>query len=143
MRAACALAVSALLAGCDYQFTASDRCSDEGTGELHVIVRPEAFSSDGWGETVFVGDTLPLIAELRPVVGSSVDVWVSGGCAPDYGDPLPATFEWSSADQRIATVTSSGVVRAVAEGTARVTARARERGLSGGLDIYVWVRARG
>src|SRR5688572_22017544 len=120
MRAVCMLAVSALLAGCDYQFTASDRCSDEGRGALHVIVRSE-YSSEGWGEIVFVGDTVPLFAELRPVVGSSVDVWGSGGCAPDYGDPLPATFEWSSADQRIATVTSSGVVRGVAEGTARVT----------------------
>lgn len=143
MRAACMLAVFALLAGCDYRITASDRCSDEGRGELHVIVRPEEYSSDGWGETVFVGDTMPLVAELRPVVGSSVDVWGSGGCAPDYGDPLPATFEWFSADQRIATVTSSGVVRGVAEGTARVTAKAKERGLSGGLDIYVWVRAGG
>jgi hypothetical protein len=137
------LALSALLAGCDYRLTASDRCSDEGRGALHVIVRPDQYGSDGWGEIVFVGDTLPLVAELRPVIGSSVDVWGSGGCTPDYGELLPATFEWSSADQRIATVTSSGVVRGVAEGIARVTARDRERGLSGGLDIHVWVRAGG
>lgn len=42
MRAVCVLAVAALLAGCDYEFTASDRCSDEARGEPHVIVGPES-----------------------------------------------------------------------------------------------------
>lgn len=131
------------LAGCDYQFTSPDRCTGgDSVGELHMVMRP-APGFMGWGVSVAVGDTMPLIAEIRPVTGSSLDIWGSGGCAWDYGDPVPAAIEWSSADTRLATVTSSGVVRGIAEGTATIIARASARGVSGNLDVVVWARAGG
>jgi hypothetical protein len=137
-----ALLIAPLLGACDYKITGPDHCSDEGAGELHVVVRP-APGFLGLGAMLFVGDTMPLLADVRPVLGYSVDIWGSGGCAPDYGDSVPATIEWSSADPRIATVSSTGVVRGVADGTVRITARARERGLESWLDVAVWVRAGG
>lgn len=142
-RAYCIIAGSAVLAGCDYKITGSDRCSDAGpTGHLEVVVRP-ATGSTGFGAIVFVNDTLPLLAEVRAIVGWSTDVWGSGGCAPSYGDAVPSTIQWSSADPRLATVSASGVVRGVAEGTVRINARAQQQALEGGIDVAVWVRAGG
>jgi hypothetical protein len=137
----CAVAVSAILAGCDYNITGADRCSDAGpTGQLEVVVRP-APGFVGFGAVVFVGDTMPLVAEVRPVTGWYTDIWGSGGCAPRYGDALAATIQWSSADSRIASVSATGVVRGVAEGTVRIAAHAQEHGMDGGLDVAVWVRS--
>lgn len=141
-RAVCLVAVClGVVTGCDFRITGTDRCSDAfPKGELDVVVRP-APGFSGLGEIVFVGDTLPLVARVQPITGGYTDVWGGGGCAPRYGEPLPATIVWSSADARIATVTSTGVVRGVAEGTVRITACAQELGLEGGLDVAVWVRA--
>jgi len=131
------------LAACDYRITEGDRCDGlAGVGELSVVIRP-AYGFAGWGEIVFVGDTLPLVASVQPVVGASVDIWGGGGCKTDYGDPVPADIEWSSADVKIATVSSNGVVRATSEGSVRITATDRTRGLSGGVEVAVWVRAGG
>ena len=131
------------LAGCDYDLTGTDRCTGPGTpGVLEMIIEP-AYGFASWGPMVFVGDTLPLVATVRPWIGSSTDVFGSGGCKPDYGDPVPATIEWSSSDVRIATVTQNGVVRGVREGTATIRARDATRGLMGEQDVPVWVRAGG
>jgi Bacterial Ig-like domain (group 2) len=111
-------------------------------GELHVVIgpRPGLF---GYGEIVFVGDTLPLSAEVRPAVGASIDFWGSGSCAIDYGDPIPAAIEWSSADASIATVNATGAVAGKREGEVVITARAPAQNISGSRDIYVWVRGSG
>lgn len=132
------------LAGCDYDLTGTDRCTGPSSpGELAVIIEP-AYGFASWGDpTVFVGDTLPLVATVRPWIGSHTDVWGSGGCKPDFGEPLPATIEWSSSDVRIATVTQNGVVRGVRDGAATISARDATRGLVGGQEVGVWVRAGG
>lgn len=111
-------------------------------GELHVVIgpRPGPF---GYGEAVFVGDTLHLSAEVRPAVGASIDVWGTGSCAVDYGAPIPALIEWSSADARIATVTATGIVTGKQQGEVIVTARAPQQSISGSREIYVWVRGSG
>jgi uncharacterized protein YjdB len=111
-------------------------------GELHVVIgpRPGLF---GYGEIVFVGDTLPLSAEVRPAVGASIDFWGTGGCAVDYGDPVPATIEWSSSDALTATVNATGVVAGEREGEVVITARAPAQNISGSREISVWVRGSG
>lgn len=130
-----------VVTGCDSRITGTDRCRDAfTTGQLDVVVRP-APGFSGFGEIVFVGDTLPLVAQVQPITGGYTDIWGGGGCAPQYGEPLPATIVWSSADPRIATVTTAGVVRGASEGTVRITARAQEQALDGWLDVAVWVRA--
>jgi hypothetical protein len=142
-RAVCLTVAFVVLAGCDYKLTGLDRCSDGGpTGHLELVVRP-APGFAGHGALVFVGDTLPLVAEVRRLLSWSTDVWGGGGCTPSYGDPEPATIEWWSAQGAIATVTATGVVRPVSEGTVRISARAKEQSLVGGLDVVVWVRAGG
>lgn len=111
-------------------------------GELHVVIgpRPGPF---GYGEIVFVGDTLVLSAEVRPAVGASIDFWGTGSCAVDYGDPIAAAIEWSSSDARIATVDATGVVTGRVEGDAIITARAPAQSLSSSRTINVWVRGSG
>ena len=143
-RAVCLVTVCLGIAtGCDSRITGTDRCRDAfPKGELDVVVRPVPGFS-GFGEIVFVGDTLPLVAHVQPITAGYTDIWGGSGCAPQYGEPLPATIVWSSADPRIATVTTAGVVRGVAEGTVRITARAQEQQLQGGVDVAVWVRAGG
>ena len=111
-------------------------------GELHVVIGPRP-GTFGYGEIVFVGDTLPLSAEVRPAVGASIDFWGTGACAIDYGDPVPAVIEWSSSDARIATVNAMGVVRGRQEGEVVITARAPALSLSGSREIFVWVRGGG
>ncbi|HZO19124.1 MAG TPA: Ig-like domain-containing protein [Gemmatimonadaceae bacterium] len=129
------------LAACE-SATAPSRCAGVAeVGELHLLVEPAyGFYETG---TIFVGDTLPLVASVRPEVGASVDIWGGGGCKLHYGDALPADIEWSSSDVRVATVTSTGLVRGVAGGTATITARDASRGMSKGVEIDVWVRGTG
>jgi hypothetical protein len=111
-------------------------------GELHVVIGPP-YGLFGYGETVFVGDTLSLTAEVRPGVGASIDFWGSGSCRIDYGDPIPAVIEWSSSDTRIATVSAAGVVRGRERGDAIITARAPARNITASREIGVWVRGGG
>lgn len=110
-------------------------------GALRLLVEP-AYGFYDLGP-IFVGDTLPLVAWVRPEVGSAVDIWGGGGCKILYGDALPAVIEWSSSHVSIATVTSGGLVRGVAGGTATITARDVSRGMSRGVEIAVWVRGAG
>ena len=74
-----------------------------------VVVTPAA-------DTVAFGDTLRLAAEAFDGNGHRVE---------------GASFEWSSSDVSVATVDSSGLVRGVAEGAARITAASADvRGTS-------------
>ena len=78
-----------------------------------VVVSP----SEG---TIGVGDTLRLTAEAFDENGHAVD---------------GAVFSWSSSDAGVARVDESGLVEAVAEGTARITAAAGD--VSGVAEITV------
>ena len=142
-RAGVVIACIASLVGCD-TFTEPDfRCTGfVPLGELRVVIGQAAgfFGND---EIVFVGDTLPLTAQVRPAVGASTDVWGSGGCKTDYGEPVPATIEWSTSDARIGTVSATGIVTGRQEGTAVITARDPSRNLATSREIAVWVRGAG
>src|SRR5688572_30202042 len=142
-RAGAVIACIASLVGCD-TFTEPDfRCTGSvPVGELRVVIGPEV-GLFGVGAIVFVGDTLPLAAQVRPAVGASIDVWGSGGCKTDYGEAVPATIEWSTSDARIATVSATGVATGRQEGTVLITARDRSRGLAMSREIAVWVRGVG
>ena len=141
-RAALVVVWTGILVGCESS-TAPERCAGiVREGELFVVIGPST-GLFGYGEIVFVGDSLPLTAEVRPAVGASVDVWGSGGCKIDFGDPIPADIEWSSSDARIATVNVNGVVRGLQAGDVTITARAPARNLAGSREIAVWVRGSG
>jgi hypothetical protein len=130
------------LAACESP-AAPERCAGlVREGELHVVIGPSP-GLFGYGEIVFVGDTLHLSAEVRPAVGASIDFWGSGSCAIDYGDPIAAVIEWSSSDARIATVSGMGVVTGRQEGDVTITARAAAHNLTGSRTIGVWVRGSG
>ena len=127
------------LAACE-SATAPAPCSGLAEeGALRLLVEP-AYGFYDLGP-IFVGDTLPLVASVRPEVGASVDIWGGGGCKIHYGEALPGVIEWSSGNVSILTVTSTGLVRGVARGTATVTARDASRGISTRVEIGVWVRA--
>lgn len=132
------------LAGCDTTLTSADFDCEEGLrkGEPHVVMGPTS-DAFGLGEIVFLGDSLALTAEVRPVVGATFDFWGSGGCRTDYGAPIPAAIEWSSSDIGVATVSATGVVVGRREGSAIVTARAPARNLSSSREVAVWIRGAG
>lgn len=132
------------LAGCYNSVTTPDmRCDPQfPLGQLHVVMSPAA-GFFGSGEIVFVGDTLPLAAEVRPVAGAALDFWGSGACVTTYGTPIAAAIEWSSSDVRIATVSAAGVVLGRQRGDAIITARAPAQNISASLEIGVWVRGAG
>ena len=142
-RAGVVIACIASLVGCD-TFTEPDfRCTGSApVGELRVVIGPEV-GLFGVGAIVFVGDTLPLTAEVRPAVGASIDVWGSGGCKTHFGDPVPATIEWSTSDAHIGTVSATGVVTGRQEGAAVITAWDPSRSLATSREIAVWVRGAG
>ena len=91
------------------------------------------------GSTVAVGDTLQLTAEVRPLVGGTIDLYGSDECHPIYGDPAPTRIEWYSLDERIAAVSATGVVRGRAAGEVTITAVAPSRNISADRKIRVWV----
>ena len=137
------MACIASLVGCETVTEADFRCTGSvPVGELRVVVGLAAgfFGND---DIVFVGDTLPLAAQVRPAVGASIDVWGNGGCKTDFGEPVPATIEWSTSDARIATVSATGVVTGRQEGTVAITARDPSRSLATFHEIAVWVRGAG
>ncbi len=120
--------------------TEPERCAGlVRVGELHVVIGPRT-GILGYGQVVFVGDTLHLSAEVRPAVGASIDFWGSGSCAVDYGDPIAAAIEWSSSDALTATVNATGVVSGKREGDVVITARAPAQNISESREIAVWVR---
>ena len=53
--------------------------------------------------TIFVGDTLPLVASVRPEVGASVDIWGGGGCKLHYGDALAGKQRSTASNKRLRT----------------------------------------
>lgn len=78
-----------------------------------------------------------------PLLGCEAST-ASERCAGiDYGDPVAATIEWSSSDDRIATVTTNGIVRGRQAGDAVITARVPARNLVGSREVAVWVRGGG
>ena len=137
------IACLASLVGCDTVTEPDFRCTGSvPVGELSVVIGPEV-GLFGVGAVVFVGDTLPLTAQVRPAVGASIDVWGSGGCKTDFGESVPASIEWSTSDARIATVSATGVVTGRQEGTVLITARDPSRSLATSREIAVWVRGSG
>ncbi|MFL5534265.1 MAG: Ig-like domain-containing protein, partial [Gemmatimonadales bacterium] len=83
-------------------------CNDESDGGSVQPPNPVAtVTVTGPVTAVQVGQTLQLSATAKDAGGATV----SG-----------ATFAWSSADQNIATVSSDGLVTAVAEGQTQITA---------------------
>ena len=92
-----------------------------------------------YGAAVAVGDTLELTAEVRPLVGGMIDIYGTDECHPVYGDPVPTSVEWYSFDERIATVSATGVVRGLAAGDVIITAEAPSRRISAARKIRVWV----
>ncbi|WP_419949461.1 Ig-like domain-containing protein [Candidatus Palauibacter sp.] len=80
-----------------------------------VIVTPPA-------PTVFEGDTLRLAAEARD--------------ANEHQVPEVA-FAWISDDEAVATVDSTGLVRAVTRGTATITARTGDTDGDGDRDLVI------
>jgi hypothetical protein len=129
------------LAACESVIEPASPC--EGlvrAGELHVVIGPPV-GIFGVNESVFVGDTLALSAEVRPAIGAYVDVWGSGGCKTEYGAVVAATIVWSSEDVQVATVDAGGRVVGRREGTATITARSLTHNLSGNRSVAVWVRA--
>ena len=141
-RSALVIVGMGILFGCESS-TAPERCAGiVRGGDLYVVIGPST-GLFGYGEIVFVGDSLPLTAEVRPAVGASIDFWESGSCRIDYGDPIAASIEWSSSDARIATVNVNGVVRGLQAGDVTITARAPARNLAGSREIAVWVRGAG
>jgi hypothetical protein len=141
MRCKSAVVAAGLLAlGACESSTEPERCAGlVRVGELHVVIGPSP-GPFGYGQVVFVGDTLHLSAEVRPAIGASIDFWGSGSCAVDYGDPIAAAIEWSSSNALTASVNATGIVSGKREGEVVVTARAPAQNISGSRDIYVWVR---
>lgn len=74
----------------------------------------------------------PATAQLTAVGDTLRLVGVALGA---NGAPVQTTFTWASADQTVATVDASGLVRSVGIGTARISASAG--GVSGGADVTV------
>jgi hypothetical protein len=142
--------ISGILTVCIVTLTACESPTEPGRrcegfvreGELHVVMQPNT-GPFGYGETVAIGDTLLLTAEVRPAIGAYIDVWGSGACAIDFGDPVAAVIEWSSSDDRVATVSPTGAVVGRQQGNATITARAAAQGVSASREIGVWIRGGG
>ena len=129
-----------VLVGCDSRITAADfDCEEEvAKGELHLVMGPNS-DRFGFGEIVFLDDSLALTAEVRPVAGATFDFW-GGGCVIQYGAPIPASIQWASSDTGIASVSPTGLVMGRREGTATVTARAPARSLISSRKVAVRIR---
>jgi hypothetical protein len=86
-----------------------------------------------------VGDALQLTARVRPLVGGIPDM-ERGGCHARYGDPVSALILWSSSDDRIASVSATGVVTGRTAGDAIITVQAPFHFVSDALRIRVSIR---
>jgi hypothetical protein len=127
----------AVFAGCDLKIQpevlfACEPREPIGTLRVEITVAP---GSSGPFRTVFVGDTIPLIAHVRPVVGGTNDLM--GSCNPVYGDRIPVDIDWYSFDPRLATVSAAGIVTGVAPGRVTITASVplRDAGASHRIEV--------
>ncbi len=139
-RNAIAVVCIAVLAGCDLKIEpellfACEPREPLGTLSVEISLAP---GSSGPFWTVFVGDTIPLIAHVRPVVGGTIDLM--GSCNAVHGDPITVDIEWYSFDPRLATVSAAGVVTGVAPGRVAITARVPLRGAGASHRIEVLAR---
>jgi len=99
-----------------------------GTVVVTVIIRVASVEVDPYAATLYAfEDSVHLIATARDAYGNPVD----GG-----------TVTWSSSDTTVATVDMLGVVRAVANGTAMITAESNDAGGSVRGNAYVTVDQR-
>lgn len=73
----------------------------------------------------------------------STDYWPNGLCQVDYGPPIPAAIEWTSSDNRVATVSTTGLVVGREPGDSIITARAPALGVSASRPIGLRVRGAG
>jgi hypothetical protein len=124
-------------AGCDIDISTGFGCTDR-TGELHMLytLRSHHFVI---GDVMYVGDTARLEVEVRRVSGVSPDRW--GGCAPEYGELVPATIEWSSSNTRVATINTTGLVTFRGSGETILTARAPAHSLALSREVVVAERS--
>jgi hypothetical protein len=143
-RTSIAVALVISLAAC-VEITAPDLFACEpaepiGSLRVTIVTTPSFVGSE---ELVFVGDTLPLTAEVRPVVGGVIDAFETGRCYAHYGDPVRAAIEWWSSDDRIATVSAAGVVTGRSPGDVQIAARVPLQSISSSRRIGVRVRGGG
>ena len=94
-----------------------------GSGDVLESQSPEATAPPVLaGMTQF--EIVPEAADL--VIGDSIVMGMSGrGGDGQAGDSTARTVRWESSDPSVATVSAAGMVAAVAEGIARVTATSR------------------
>lgn len=88
----------------------------------------------GGRETVFVGDTVRLVAEVSRMGGVRYSCEF---CCPSGGGVIETPIEWSSSNSRVATVSTTGVVVGREAGGATITARAPSLGVSAHREIVV------
>jgi hypothetical protein len=132
------LLLCALLAACSGPLDIEDPCGGH-TGELVALIQLPPEVPPSWWVSLEVGESLQLTARVRPVVGGSTNVW-GGGCNFEYGDPVLATFDWSSSADEVAAVDARGLVVARGPGTVEITALATSHGLQDRLGIWVMPR---
>lgn len=95
-------------------------CGEDGPGDIQAPVAVARVEVAAPATTVAVGQSVQLTATARDAGGNVL----SG-----------RTFEWSTAEPSVATVSETGLVTAVAEGQAEI--RATAEGVTGGLVITV------
>jgi hypothetical protein len=132
-----AVACATSLSGC-FELTGLDifGCTpSESVPRWEIVIGP----IPGHVTALAVGDALHLNAKARPLVGGILDM-ERGACHEIYGDPVPTVINWYSTDDRIATVSTSGVVIGREAGDAIIVAQAPFRFVSSSVRVRVWVR---
>jgi hypothetical protein len=115
MRRSTLLVCVLAMAACDFPIDI-ELCPDlQPVGPVHVAISP-------YQDTVVVGDTLRLFAEVSESGGSAP--YSCEFCCPTGGGVIETPIEWSSSNSRVATVTAWGAVVGRAPGTATIIARA-------------------
>lgn len=98
----------------------------EGSGQLAdqtvtetVKIKPDAYTFDITGSTNEVKqyDTLPLEVKV-----------INPGWSYQYTKVMPESFQWSSSDSSIATVSSNGIVKGMKKGKAAITCKSKNTG---------------
>jgi hypothetical protein len=131
------------IAACDHRATEPDPCAGVAQeGEFEIAILSTAGTS-ATGDTIFVGDTIALIAYVSEVLSVSPGLGGIGLCEVEYGPPIAAAIEWSSSNALVATVSATGVVAGRERGNAVISARVPALGLAASREIAVWVRGAG